>query len=235
MPEILHPTPAEISKALRDHYLFAHLGSDELAELAASVRALALDTGEPLFHQGEPARRFFLLLEGQIKLYRLSPEGQENIVEITTAGKTFAEAVMFMEGKRFPVNAEALAPCVLYGLSNDAYLDLLRRSPQHCLRLLADMSSRLHGLLGEIDTLAVQNAAYRVQRYLEGLLPPDAEDGIEVELEVAKQVVAARLSIKPETLSRVLHSFSSAGILSVAGRRLRILDVRRLRRFGLDY
>ena len=234
MPTILHPTAAEVSAALQDHYLFARLAPDELAELAASVRALALEAGEPLFRQDEPARRFFLLQEGQIKLYRLSPEGQEKIVEITTAGKTFAEAVMFMQGKRFPVNAEALAPSVVYGLGNDTYLALLRRSPQHCLRLLADMSSRLHGLLGEIDTLAVQNAAYRVQRYLEGLLPPHAEDGIEVELEVAKQVVAARLSIKPETLSRVLHSFSSAGILSVAGRRLRILDVQRLRRFGLD-
>ena len=234
MPTPLHPAPAEIAQALHGHYLFARLAPDELAELAAGVRALALEAGEPLFHQGEPARRFFLLVEGQIKLYRLAPEGQEKIVEITTAGKTFAEAVMFMEGRRFPVNAEALAPSVVYGLSNEAYLALLRRSPQHCLRLLADMSGRLHGLLGEIDSLAVQNAAYRVQRYLDSLLPPGAEDGAEVELEVAKQVVVAWLSIKPETLSRVLHAFSSAGILSVAGRRLTILDVQRLRRFELE-
>lgn len=234
MPEILHPSAEDIAQTLREHYLFAHLAPDELAELAAGVRALALEPGQALFRQGEPARRFYLLLEGQIKLYRLSPEGQEKIVEITTPGKTFAEAVMFMEGKRFPVTAEALAPSLLYGLRNDLYLELLRHSPPHCLRLLADMSGRLHGLLGEIDTLAVQNASYRVQRYLEGLLPADAEDGFELELEVPKQVVAARLSIKPETLSRVLHGLSATGILSVAGRRLKILDARRLRRFELE-
>ncbi len=234
MPEILHPSPECIAQTLREHYLFAHLAPDGLAELAAGVRALALEPGQALFRQGEPARRFYLLLEGQIKLYRLSPEGQEKILEITTPGKTFAEAVMFMEGKRFPVTAEALAASVVYGLRNDLYLELLRRSPPHCLRLLADMSGRLHALLGEIDTLAVQNASYRVQRYLEGLLPADAEDGFELELEVPKQVVAARLSIKPETLSRVLNGLSSDGLLSVSGRRVCIIDVQRLRRLHLD-
>ena len=231
MRKNLHPPVERICEDLRGHYLFAGLRQDELAGLAASVSVQELDAGERLFTQGDPAQRFFYMADGQIKLYRLSPDGHEKIVEIMTPGKTFAEAVMFFEGRRYPVNAEALVASVVYGIHNDAYLELLRANPAYCMRLLADMSSRLHSQLGEIDALAVQNAGYRVQRYLESLLPPEARDGCELELEVPKQVVAARLSIKPETLSRVLHNLTSAGIISVTGRRIRVKDVDSLRRY----
>ncbi|MNF89751.1 cAMP receptor protein [compost metagenome] len=69
-----------------------------------------------LMHQGDPAKRFFLLVSGQVKLYRLTGEGQENLVEIIQPGQTFAEALLFSQARLYPVSATALKDSVLVSI-----------------------------------------------------------------------------------------------------------------------
>ena len=81
---------------LRQAYLFAQADDAHLLALAGSMQDIRLAAGDTLFTHGQPAERFFFLRTGQIKLFRISPEGQEKIIEILHQGQTFAEAVMFM-------------------------------------------------------------------------------------------------------------------------------------------
>ncbi|MGQ9659954.1 MAG: Crp/Fnr family transcriptional regulator [Thermochromatium sp.] len=120
-----------------------------------------------LFSQGDPASRFYLLLSGQMRLFRLSPEGAEKVIEIVSPGQTFAEALMFLNAPRYPVCAAALADSELIAIDSSDFAAMLRESVDTCFVLLGALSQRLRGLIGEIDALA----AYRDQprRPLSGL------------------------------------------------------------------
>lgn len=216
---------------LKQHYLFNRIEEPEFTGLVRRIRTVTLDTGEALFHQDEPARRFYLVREGQIKLSRVSAAGQEKVIEIMMPGHTFAEAVMFMRRENYPVTAQALMPSTVYAIPNEAYRDILRQSTEACFRLLADLSIKLHSRVQELDQLAQQNATYRLIRHLTNRLPADCGPQAEVELDVPKHVLASKLSIKPESFSRLLNSLSQQGIITVENKRILVHDVHRLKHF----
>ncbi len=220
----------ELVPTLRRNYLFAALGDAQLQRARQAMRVLQLQEGERLFDHGQHATRFFLLCSGQIKLFRLSADGMEKVIDIIHPGQTFAEAVMFMRGHSYPVNADALVASEVASFDNNAFLELLRESTETCFRLLGDMSQRLHALLNDIDHLTLQNATGRLLSYLACALPADAEGGTAIELNVPKSVLASRLSIQPETFSRILANLQRDGVLSVHGRVLRVADAGQLRR-----
>ena len=207
--------------------LFEPLDAEQRRRVLESARVLHLDRGQTLFARGAPAQRFYLVLEGTIKLYLLSPEGEEKVIEVMQPGQTFAEAVMFMEQEAYPVNAAALTRLRLAAFSNTVFVQLLRESPRLALRMLATLSRRLHGLLYQIDELALQDATHRLVAYLL-MLPRDA--GNTIDLELPKQVIAARLAITPETLSRTLAVLRERRLLAVEGDRILLLDPEGLHR-----
>ncbi|MGD8430738.1 MAG: cyclic nucleotide-binding domain-containing protein, partial [Ectothiorhodospiraceae bacterium] len=132
----------DIRAELQKNLLFTALAPEALDRLIESTRIIQLEAGETLFERGDAAERFFLVVYGQIKLFRISPQGAEKVVEIMGPGDTFAEAVMFMERHVYPVSTQAMTVSRLYAISNSVYRDLLRESPDSCFRLMADMSSR---------------------------------------------------------------------------------------------
>ena len=217
---------------IRRMHLFGALDDEHLAQVLRHTRAVKLQESETLFEYGQNAERFYLVVNGQIKLFRVSEEGNEKIIEIIGPGKLFAEAVMFMRHNRYPVSAAALQASEVYGFENRMFFNMLRESNELCLQLLADLSMRLHARLNEIDNLSLQNATFRVIGYLLDLLPDPRVDSAVVDLSVPKQVIALRLSITPETLSRILHTMNREDIINIHGKTIVIKNVRRLREFG---
>jgi len=134
---------------LRKGLLFSHLGEEQLQRVAKGARRVTLTEGESLFEQGERADRFYLLLRGQVKLYRLSPAGNEKVIEVVTPGSTFAEALMFLDRPHYPVGAQALSAAELISVDAHDFAAMLRGSVDTCFLLLGDMSQRLRGLLRE--------------------------------------------------------------------------------------
>lgn len=211
--------------ALRGYVLFEPLPPERLAEIGGKIRRLTLAAGEHLFEHNDPADRFFLVVSGQVKLYRTTIDGHEKVVEVVQAGRSFAEAVMFMQAQSYPVSAAALKPATVYAVPSRAYLALLDAHPGLSTRLLASLSQRLHQRLNEVEALSLQNAGYRLARYLLQRLPADRGNGTRVRLPAAKQVIASQLAIKPETFSRLLRSFAEAGLISVHGAHIEFHDV----------
>lgn len=206
---------------LRSCYLFADLSEAQFQRIAKHTVRVRLKEGDALFEQGDPAKRFYLVLSGQIKLYRLSPAGNEKVIDIVTPGSTFAEALMFLERPHYPVGAQALQPSEVVSIDAADFADMLRGSVETCFVMLGAMSQRLRGLLREIDELSLHSATCRVAAYLAKHAPAQSDS---FELPVAKQIVASRLSVKPETFSRIIKNLTDDGIISVRGSRVTILD-----------
>lgn len=216
---------------LRRAYLFADMSDEHLKRLTAGMHEIHLATGNTLFRHGEPADRFFFLKSGMVKLFRLSPEGDEKIIELMHPGQTFAEAVMFMGNQgRYPVNAAAINDADVYAFDQKAFLGLLRESSEATFGLLASMSRRLHMLVNQIESLTLQNATYRLVAYLLEQIPRDVQTSPEVQLTTPKGVIAARLAIQPETLSRILAKLRQGGFIEVHGHHITVRDVGALRK-----
>ncbi|HEB97473.1 MAG TPA: Crp/Fnr family transcriptional regulator [Sedimenticola thiotaurini] len=217
---------------LRDTYLFSQLDEQQLERVRGMSHRVTLEDGEALFEIGDPAKRFFMVTEGQIKLSRLSMNGNEKVIEVVSAGFTFAEALMFQERPHYPVRAVAIGSTSLLSIDSMAFLKLLRESVDTCFRLMGDMSQRLRQLIKEIDDLTLQSATGRVAGFLCGKYMNRGETRVAFDLDTPKGVLASRLSVKPETFSRILSNFSSQGLVRVKGGHIEILDPDRLREYA---
>lgn len=206
---------------LRNCFLFSGLDESQLQRVVRNAVRVRLNEGDALFQQGDTAARFYLATMGQIKLFRLSPAGNEKVIDIVTPGHTFGEALMFLETPHFPVGAEALQPSEVISIDAVDFADMLKGSVETCFLLMGDMSQRLRGRLREIDELSLHSATCRVAAYMVKQAPPGANS---FELPVAKQIVASRLSVKPETFSRIIKNLSSSGVIQVVGSRVTIHD-----------
>ena len=220
------------SAALREQYLFSGLDENDYNSIVGASQRIALDKSEVLFHQGDAADHFYYVYSGQIELSLTAPTGQKKILEVLGDGRTFAEAVTFMRGRRYPVSAEALCDTVLCQIPSQQYVDLIYSNPDACMRLLSDISRHLHARVREIENLTVQNARGRLVSYLLDHVVETHEDEATIHLELPRHVIASRLSIMPETLSRLLRGMSDAGILSVEDRSIKVHSLAQLRPYG---
>jgi CRP-like cAMP-binding protein len=213
---------------LEDSYLFSSMSAAELQEVRALSEALDLPEGAELFRQEQAADRFYFLSAGCIKLSRFSVDGDEKVMELVDEGQTFAEALMFLERPFYPVTAVALQPSQLLAIDNACFIRFLRRSNDLCFRMMGDMSIRLHRLIKEVDDLAMQTATCRVAGYFCGQLAQAqvcrVGKRIEFRLQAPKAVIASRLSIKPETFSRILQNLSKDQVIQVKGGWVKVLD-----------
>ena len=225
-------TPEHIAR-LAQHSLFSALDEKQRARALGHSTVLHLEQGDHLFHMGQKAEQFYFVHSGQLKLYRLAPNGTEKVIEIIRQGQTFSEALMFLDMPVFPVDAQALGKAEVVAIDNAHYLEVLASSSQTAFHVMAHLSMRLKGLLNEIDALTLQNATLRVVNYLLYLLPDDCDRNASagIILPAAKNIIASRLSIQPETLSRILSTLNSEGLIQVDGLNIHIQDLRSLREY----
>ncbi|MCP4386843.1 MAG: Crp/Fnr family transcriptional regulator [Gammaproteobacteria bacterium] len=210
-----------ILEALGACHMFSELTETQLDRVRRHSHIIDMVEGESLFFQGDDAVSFYLVLSGRIKLYRVSPDGKEKVVEIMESGATFAEALMFMDQPHYPVTATALAPSRVVGINSKDFKAMLRESVDTCFLLLGKMSFRLRGLIREIDALSLDTGTVRTVSYLLKQAPENRDS---FELQVAKSVIASRLSVKPETFSRILKHLHDQEIVSIDGRNVTIHD-----------
>lgn len=214
--------------------MFRALTDEQFSRMLQDTVTRTLRQGQHLFEAGTQASAFYFLLSGQLKLYRLSPTGQEKVIEIVRPGETFAEALMFLEIPAYPVSAQALADAELVEIKNSTFLQLLSHSVDTGRHVMGQLSMRLRGLLNEIDALTLQNASLRLVNYLLYLAQEANGEGgsTDITLPAAKNIIASRLSIQPETLSRILGNLAGKGLISVDGLNIKVLDLDGLRTFG---
>jgi CRP-like cAMP-binding protein len=223
----------DVPALLKRMPMFGALAPADLAQIAAATRERRLQKGERLFQRGDQPRGFYLVVSGQIKLAFTSAAGNEKVVEILGPQQSFGEAVMFLE-QPYPVLAEALADALVLHIGAAAVFGLIDEDPQFARKLLAGLSIRLHTLVRDVESYALRSSAQRVIGYLLQLaeVTPCGETASRsVELPTSKQVIASRLSLTPETLSRIFHELTSAQLITVQGKQILIHDTARLAQY----
>ncbi|MGC9237746.1 MAG: Crp/Fnr family transcriptional regulator [Thiomonas sp.] len=218
--------PEEGFQRLLNTPVFVGWPADSLARLQAYCQCVCLDQGEVLFTEGSAGSAFYFVLSGRVLLSSDSASGQEKIVEIVQPGQLFALAVGLL-GKRYPVTATCEGRCELIELPFATFLQILREQPELTWLMMGNLSIRLNFLVNEVRRMSVESADARVAEYLLDRCP-HWDSPARVELPSTKAALAARLGIKPETLSRVFARLRRNGLADIGKLHIDIPDPKAL-------
>ena len=185
--------------------------------------------GETLFIQNEETTGIHLVLEGWVKLYRVAPNGSEAVVSVFTKGESFGEAVA-LQGGRYPVSSEAATDCTLFVLPASVLVSLMHEDPDVAISMLASTFHHLHALVVELEQLKAHTGAQRVAEFLLTLCQNE-NGGCRVTLPYEKVLIAGRLGMKPESLSRAFGRLKPHGV-RIDKNHANIADVARLEGFA---
>lgn len=209
--------------------LFSGLMQDEVLHLLGEARVAAEPAASLLFLQGDPARHFYVVLEGCVKLFRATAQGDEAIIAVVPRGQSFAEAAVFEEGF-YPVSAAMVEDSRLLCIPAEPFLEKVINDRRLVMTMMASMSKRLRQLVNQVEDLSLKSSVERVAGYLAGLCTEETGGAI-VRLPLDKAVIAKHLGMQPETLSRSLARLRGQGIVA-DGNSVRISDVAELRRLS---
>ena len=211
--------------------IFRGLKSETVEHIIAPATAAMLKPHECLFRQGEPATAFFIVISGLVKLFRLTPSGDETVIHVLQKGESFAEAVAFT-GNRYPATAEAVTDARVGRIPADHIVRCIRESPDIALAMIASTSQHLHHLVQQVEQLKAQSGVQRVAEFLASLAT--AQQGTcELFLPYDKMLIAARLGLTPESLSRAFAKLRRIGV-TVNASQVTIDDIAKLRRIASD-
>lgn len=197
-------------RLLRATPLFRTIPFQVVQRLIGNHLPRAYPRGTVLFQQDEPAAAFFIIFEGWVKLFRMTPDGEEAVIGVFHRGETFAEAAMFMGG-RYPASAETVSPARLLKVDAEIMVRQIRETPELALSLLASASVHLKVLVEQIEQLKLLSTPQRLADFLIRLsLQPTGPSAIELPYE--KSLIAKRLGMTPESFSRALARLRAFGV-----------------------
>ncbi len=221
-------------RILEKSQLFAGLDPASLAEVETATSIRHVGKGEILFSEGDPAVSFFVVGEGKVKIFKLSPDGKEQILMIAKPGDTFAEAAIFNDG-RYPAAAEAIEESELLAINRDRFILLLGHNPNLAFGLIARLCQLLRKMAALVEGLSLTDVTTRVAHYLvrqaDRAIAQNKAAGndVTVTLPEKKTLLASQLGTIPETLSRSLAKLTKEGVIEVDGPRIHIRDLKHLR------
>jgi CRP-like cAMP-binding protein len=196
--------------AARNSLLIRSLPDHHVETLLSRAIFRHYDRGETIFLQDEDASEIHVMIDGWVKLFRVAPNGSEAVVSVFARGESFGEAVA-LKGTCYPVSAEAVSPAEVMHIPSSLLISLMKEDPQIGISILASTFSHLHSLVEQLEQLKAQTGAQRVAEFLLNLCGSDT-GGCEVVLPYDKVLIAGRLGMKPESLSRAFGRLKAAGV-----------------------
>lgn len=228
MSERLSPADLQIITGVS---VFRGLKHETVRQIIAPAAAITLKAHETLFLQGDPATAFFIMIDGWVKLYRITPAGDEAVIHTVTKGESFAEAVAFVGG-RYPATAEAVSSARAVRIPADHIVRCVRENPDIALVMIASVSQHLRQLIQQVEQLKARSGVQRVAEFLVTLAPA-GHDRCEIALPYDKVLIAGRLGLKPESLSRAFAKLRKLGV-TVHASHVAVSDMEKLRQLASD-
>ncbi len=211
------------------HPLFSQVNDAAMGRIFAGTGPVDYAKGQEIFHRGDKADVFYFVVDGWVKVYRSTADGDEAIVHIFSAGDTIAEAVAFA-GKKYPVSAQAVENSRVVPILTQRLIAELTNTPELALAIMGSLSQQLHSLVVEIEQLKTRTATQRVCDFFVQRCAVEEGSAV-ISLPYDKVIIASRLGMKPESLSRILNRLRKIGVRTENGR-VAIADVAALIRFG---
>ena len=221
-----------VYNTVSNFHMFQNLAAEHVERIVSEIKVIQLQRGEVLFNRGDVSHGFYILMEGQLKLSLTSPQGIEKIIDIITPGKSFGEAIMFLD-RPCPVAAQATLSSVLLQIQKKTLIAILQEDPAVATRMLASLSVRMHHLVNSIESLSLLSGTQRLIGYI--LQINASSKSTTVKLPSTKSTIASLLNISPETLSRIMHKLTEEGVIAVHGKEIEILNIERLRNYECNF
>ena len=218
----------ERQRELATSSLFAGLRSEQLERIAEVSARYSYARGADVFSEGDDADGFYVILAGQVRVYKMNLEGKEQILHLLGPGDPVGEAAVFSGGV-FPAHAAALTNAELLFVPKKDFEKLLLEDPSISMNMLALLSKRLHRFAALIEDLALKEVPARLAAYLLYHAETGKQEAMIVSLGITKGQLANVLGTTPETLSRVLARMGKEGLIVMKGnRRIVLHDAERL-------
>lgn len=208
--------------------IFQDLSEEEIAEID---RAMTITTGRrgKIFYMPEDTSEvLFLLKEGRVQLYRISPEGKKLVIGTVGPGAVFGEMALIGQGMHNTF-AEATEDCVLIVMSREDVERLLITKPQVALRIFEAMGNRLKETEARLEAIAFKGIPARLASLLLQLADERQSDTIQG---LTHQDLGERIGTYRETTTQTLNSFKAGGLIDIGRKRIRILDREGLERIA---
>ncbi len=236
---------SELASWLHTTLLFRDLSRSQLVFLLRIAQLQTFNKGDLIFQEGGEATGCFVIKTGRIKVFKMSPTGKEQILNIFEVGENFAE-IAALDGKPFPASAEALEFSELLFFPRVLFLDLLHQSPDITINMLISLAQHSRHLAGVIEDLSFKDVPQRLATYLLNLNDPQNDAHVEgshpptspthvLTLDLTKSQLAAILGTIPATLSRAFYRLSSEGLIAVNGPKIELRDRDRLQAFSQSF
>ena len=209
--------------------LFAGLNRESMLKLLHGSVPRAHAKNQMLFEQGEEAQAFYIVLEGWVKVFRPSLAGDEAVFGVFAAGETFGEAAMFIGG-HYPAAAQIVEDCRLVAVHSRVFREQLNKHPELAFQMLGAMSRHLHSLVNQVEQLQTRTSAQRLAQFLVSLAPVEEGSAV-IALPYDKSLIAHRLGMKPESLSRAFARLRGQSV-TTDGNRVLVENMIRLQEYG---
>jgi len=224
-------TPLQIKAVLEKLPLLEGLNQEAIRELATQSSLTRVSRGELVVRRGERVPGLYAVAFGQVKTCLPQNGGSEMVLGLLGPGATFGKSAVLL-GRPAQVDVVALDDTMLVAVRAACVVALVERNLRFSRNLARALAERNHGLVAELETSRLRSAQ-RLAAYLDSIAQPAAQPGIwAARLAVSKTLLASRLGIKKETLSRLLRDLAGGGLIDVAGREITIRDRRALQRLG---
>ena len=206
--------PSEDWQIAKASVLLSNVPGELIETILSQSEIRSFGRGATIFLQGEPAHNVYIVLEGWVKLFRIS--------------QSFGEAAAF-QNDVYPVAAEAVTDCRVMPVRAGLILGMMKSHPELCTAMLASTFRHLHALVAQVEQLKAHTGAQRVAEFLLELCPVSA-GSCAVTLPYDKVLIAGRLGMKPESLSRSFARLKEVGV-SVTQNHAAISEVEQLRAY----
>lgn len=209
---------------MRAFALFKDVPMDDIRALFAGSRVQVQNHREVLFHAGEPALSFGVVLGGAYKLSRLSAKGEDTVIHFCSPGDVLAALVMPQPNPVYPVTAVAMGPSRVVMIPRQVYVDAWLRNPALIARMQSLLSARMSRLQGQ---KAMQRAplAAKVAALLLQLVAKDKDSAeLAVPLPLTRKEIADSLGVTVESVIRVMSDWAKRGFIATSDQSIRILQ-----------
>ena len=221
---------SKIRQTLAKVPIFSGLTESELAFLTQRTVPRHYSTGEMVFGEGEPCSGLYVVESGNVRIYKSSPNGREQVLSIDGPGGSIAELPVF-DGGNYPASATAIDDVTLLFVSKQDFQALCLAHPQVPLKVLRVVGARLRRLVGIIEELSFTTVRHRLASYLFRLAQKSGlrtAAGVEVTLPITNQELAAQIGTVRELVSRNLSRLQAEGMLKIEGREVAIRNLKAL-------
>jgi CRP/FNR family transcriptional regulator len=218
------------TEILRQVAIFSSLNETEFAFLAARVVQRKFAAGEIVFSEGEPCSGMYVIQSGNVRIFKSSAGGREQVLSIDGPGGSIAELPVF-DGGSYPASAQAITPTMLLFFSRQDFHTLCREHPDVALKVLRVVGGRLRRLVSIIEELSFTTVRHRLLALLVRLAKSTGvatQEGISFTLPMNNNELAAQIGTVRELVSRNLSRLQSEGLVMMDGRTIVAPDLKKL-------